>query len=377
MKASTHLDWIIALIIFLTGFILAVTYAKASMNVKIPEEKIIASALEELDSKLSNVSVEVNVYKLLTPNICVKNYPCEFKITEMNNVSVLNSTGDRQLVVFENGTLRTILNWCNNFKVIEINESVIYPNGNAWITDSSMGNDQVNISYNSTHITSLKYKTTEFLSEATGLGTTQILERNSDSTQAEVVFDTLNLSVDSFSPRVWIATQPKTLNFSLKFFQNCYIGNSLYDCTSINSIEKISNLTSLYNTSVGISFIGNNLDTTITNLNNASILLSIKGLKKLEIYFHSGDYTLAENESKAFNLNCTLLPYITYKPISSEKLSSKGISLEKFNYRIEVENLSFGSSIPLLTNIYRRDIPLLIVKNGILNTTTLSVWIWK
>lgn len=377
MKGSTHLDWILALIIFLSGFILAITYAKESMSIEIPEEKFVSSALEALETEIEKISTKVNVYKLITPDICVKKYPCEFKIKTMLNVSVLNSTDEMQLVSFENGTLRVLIDWCEKIKIIEVNESVLYPEGDAWIASNAVGNDNVNITYNSSYITGLKYKLNEFLTQPVNLTTTQVIERKSDNTQAKVIFDTLNLSVDSFSPRIWFFSKPKNITFNLKFFENCYIGNVLYNCSLLTNITTLSNLTALYNTSIGISFIGNNLNVTLTNNGNESIAITLRNAEKFEIYFHEGGYTLAQNESKAFSNKCTLLPYITYTPISYQKLASQGIELADINYRIEIENLIFGYNIPLLTNIYKREIPILIIKDGILNTTTLSVWIWR
>jgi len=377
MKGSAHLDWVLGLIIFLFGFILAISYVKQSMSIEFPKEKIIASALEELEKELEKISIKVNVYKVATPEICVQNYPCEFKVKNLTNISVLNSTNNLQLVSYENGNLRMLVNWCERIKVVEVNESVIYPEGDAWITENSLGNGDLNITYNSTHIIEMKYKQKEFLIEPVNLTTTEIKKRKSDSTQAKVVFDNLNLSVDSFSPRIWFFSQPKNITLNLKFFEKCYIGNTLYNCSSLTSIAKLSNLTALYNSSIGIAFIGNNLNVSLENNFNQSIAIALENVEKFEIYFIKGNYTLAINESKAFNYACKLMPYITYNPISYQKLSSQGISLENFNYRIEIENLTFGEPIPLLTDIYRKELYMLIFNQGILNTTKLELWVWK
>lgn len=377
MKGSTHLEWILALIIFLSGFILAISYVKASMNIKIPEEKFISDIMENLEQEIEKISVKTNVYKIITPEICVEHYPCEFEIKNMLNFSVLNSTNGKQVANFENDKLRTLVNWCDKNKIVEVNESVSPPQGDAWVSSTALGNGDVSITYNSTHILSIKYNSKEFLVKPAKLNTSQILERKSDTTQAKVIFDSLNLSVDSFSPRIWIISQPKNLTFNLTFFQNCYIANTLYDCSSLSSLSKISNLTSLYNSSTGISFIGNNLNVTLVNNGNESLAINLTNVEKFEIYFQKGSYTLAENESKAFSYSCTLLPYITYQPISYQKLVSQGIELQNVNYRIEIENLVFGDNIPLLANIYRREIPTLIVKDGVLNTTKMVLWVWK
>ena len=69
MKGSAHLDWVLALIIFLSGFILAISYVKQSMSIEFPKEKIIASALEELEKELEKISTKVNVYKVIMPEI--------------------------------------------------------------------------------------------------------------------------------------------------------------------------------------------------------------------------------------------------------------------------------------------------------------------
>ena len=270
-----------------------------------------------------------------------------------------------------------LVNWCEKIKVVEVNESVIYPEGDAWITENSLGNGNLEIKYNSTHITEMKYEQNEFLTKPVNLTTTQIIERKSDNTQAKVVFDNLNLSVDSFSPRIWFFSQPKNITFDLKFFENCYIGNTIYNCSLLTSITELSNLTALYNASIGIAFIGSNLNVSLENNFNQSIAITLKNAEKFEIYFIEGNYTLAINESKAFNYACKLMPYITYNSVSYQKLSSQGIKLENFNYRIEIENLTFGEPIPLLTDIYRRELYMLIFKQGILNTTKLELWVWK
>lgn len=377
MKGSSHIDWIISFVIFLSGLIIAITYMNYLSKPKIPEEKIIASALIEVNEEIENLEIPVNVYKLRTLKICVRKYPCELTLQNMKNISVMNNKNEKRVFYYKNPSLRTLVDWCEENKILESNESAVLVSGDAWVTQTSAGNTYVEITYNSTHLTSMKYNANEFLVKATNLSTSQILSRKSDATRSEVIFDTVNITIDSFSPRIWFDLSGKNINFTLKYFQNCYIANTLYDCSNINTIQTTSNLTSLYNDTLGISFIGNNLNISVINENNQSIVIEIKNPVKFEIFFHDGNYSLAQNESKAFFENCEISPYLTLYPLSYRKLQSYGLNISvNFNYRIEIENLTYGKNIPLVGNIFRREIPYLMFRNGTLNTTIVKVWIW-
>ncbi len=376
MRASSHMDWIIGFVIFLVAFTIAVNYARISLSKIIPEEEIVKKAVLEIEKILKENKIPMKMYEIEFVNYTLKNYPCEVFISNPENISVVENLYTPKVFEKENNKTRFLADWPGDVMVLESCVKVNSSEGDAKATSSSLSNSNISVYFNSTHILDMVFKGSSWLREASYLDTAQILENKTSPTKALVKFDNANITLDSFSTRIWIFGNAQEINFTINFTEFCYLNESVYACAELSTTSTSSPMISFYNSSSGISFIGNG-DKFIENIENETLRINFKNLTKLEIFFQEGNYTLAVNESKAFFENCKIKPYLTVPVLLDEKLNNLNFSLSNVKYRIEILNHSYGENIPLFANVYRTLIPVLIYQNGIINRTYAEVWIWQ
>ena len=382
MKGSVHLDWVIALIVFFTSVIVAYLYASSYVRTTPTsmDEATVQLTTEIYRQVMEKSGIGVKEYTARFPTShCSTNYPCTLKMKTSMNVSVIDQDSNKLLFDFDGSKIRLLLNTCEKANILILNSSVSVVGGDAWINTNSLGNTNISVNYNTTHIIQIYYNSIPLLKLPAYLSTTTISARESKNTESKVIYDSANLSVDSNSTRIWLSfSQPTTVNFTLPLYDYCYIDNTLYSCSSITTISTVTNLTTFYNSTAGISFIGKNLNVTINNT-GYELILEIKNATLIEMLLHKNSIDAAKNESNLIFEECQIGMGNYFKAVDKYKLEGlSSIELNtNFNYRAEIDNVSFGKTVPLTRNVYRRDMPLIVVDDGSLNTSTLTVWVWQ
>ncbi len=374
-KGSTHIDWVIAGAIFLFGVMLYFVYLSNFVRSNTSSlEETLYSALYSVEAFLDSLKQKACIYKVFTQTkTCVYNYPCEVFFNTTNNFTVLS--GEEKRVWVKLGTkLRFLFDSCNSTLLIKANYPFSTVKGDSWNSSTSIGNSLLNITFNSTHFLSIKYLGKELLAQPSSLFTSALLKTERDETQALAIFDKAKISCDSFSPRMWVFTN-STVEFRIMFFEDCYIDGALYNCTEITNLTKTGDFFSFYNSSIGISFIANNVNLSIQNLNNTTLLLNFSFPEKMEVFFHRGNYTLAENESAAFFSRCFLSSPECMDVISDITLNNASFNISQS--RIEINGIAFGENIPAYGTVIKKEIPLLFLNDSGIFKIFAGVWTWS
>jgi hypothetical protein len=391
-KGFIHLDWAVAMALFITAIAVLMFYVRYFMYEEQPFSELMNNALVTLNENLEKIAAEeVKVYHFNSyPEIQVSYYPFYFEIKNQSLIAVVNSEQSFPLAFDPSkNSFRALISTNKEAFVVESNNLSTYCPSDVWINNFALGNENMNLTYNATHLLSVEFNSTEFLSKPAELWTSSIVERSIDCTQSMIVFDKLNISVDSFSKRVWFSSlEPSNYTFLLpNFLTHVYINENEYSLASVQQLNQLSNLTSLYNQTLGISFIGNSINISIVNHTN-EINVTLFDVKEFEILLHEGNYTLALNESKVFNRTFVKLkPALVLKPLFNQSLSTlqsktyeqqkELLGIEGLDFNLTISNITLGTKEPLYANIFVRRLPTLFLENnGVVKAIEMVLLVW-
>jgi hypothetical protein len=391
MRGTSAIDWAAGFIIFLFALTTALFYMRYISHEKVPFEEVMEEALSRLEDGIyENCGTKILIYRInMDKNVSVSYYPF---VTGLQNTSMIAVTNSLGVLPFakENEVIRFLANTTSIPIIVESDEIVKNTQiTDVWISDDALGNGKIMVNYSVSNLTQITYST-GFLTRATDLFTSLITLRKKDATQSTVIYNNLNLSVDAFSGRIWIKSESKrNLTFYLKpFLSNFYIGNASYSFKTTSYVNELSNLTSLFNNTLAISFIGTSLNVSVENGTNERIV-KIYDVDALEIYLHEGNYSNAINESLMFGKNVVeiatpiKLVAITNQSLfafsqKSYKEQKNLLDLKDMEFMAEVENITIGQAeLPLLANIHVKVLPIIfLTDDGMLKRVNMTVWLW-
>ncbi len=392
-KGAIHLDYIIGFMLLLTAIAICMYYVNVLNRPQAPFGDAAALVAFDIRSKLLELcGTTVYIYPAITnTNKYLENYPAMVFFVNESNIIVFDNTTPL-LFDTDDGFTRIIINGSvnKNIEILETNALTPQLTSDVWINTQALGNSMLTVNYTAENITSIMYKTQEFLASSTNLSTSIIRQRWSNITRSKVLFDGLNLSVDAYAPRIWMEMNAsRNLTFKLRpFLTSFYIGGNEYSFDTTADINSLSNLTSLYNSTLGISFIGNNLNITVKNGTNERIV-EIYDVNKLELFVHEGSYSLAENESAVFDKNLVkIVAPLVYEAVKNGSLAELAqqsyqeqralFEIEDMNFKARIGNITIGmQEVPLTTNVYVRTLPLFVLyNNGTVSKENMIVWVW-
>ncbi len=376
MKGSSHLDWIAGFVIFLAGLVVAVEYAKTAAAPALPEEESVDKCLLEMLRELREHEREAKIYRVKFVNSTLKNYPCEIEIPGAKNISVVENLHFKKPVEKNGNRIAFLADWPGRVEILESELGASVPEGDAGANSSFLWNDNLTLSFNSTHMLRIIFKNSSWLRKPANMNTSSLLRTKTSPVKAVAMFDNANMSVDSFSSRAWIFGSGQNVTFVINFTEFCYLNETAHLCRELSSSYSPSRLVSFYNSSQGISFISES-EKLVENVNNESIAVTVFNLTRLEIFFHEGNYSLALNESDAFSKKCEIKPYLSLNFLPYSALDKLSFEVKDFRYRVEILNRTYGDNLPSFSSVYKRYIPLLIYSDGILNRTCARVYLWR
>ena len=384
MKGTVQLDFVIALVFFFFGISLAYIYASNSMRgVQTNLQEITTSVISEAyDQLMDKAGFDVRPYLIkFSVRYCTKSYPCMLNLTTTDNTSVVDEYNTPLIFDFDGNIMRLLANPCRKTTLFVFPSDTYSIAGDAWINGTALGTSEIVAEYNSTHLLQIYRNTTPLIDSPASLSTSLIGKRMLRNTEAIVVYDNANLSVDSNSTRIWIKfKQQRSINFTLPMYDYCYINSTEYSCSSLTTISTHSNLTSFYNSTIGISFITKNVNVTL-NRTGSKLLLQLINITVLEVFVNRGraELELSRNESGMMFSVCYAGMPATFKAVSSEKLrNTESLDItSRVSYRVEIDNFSYGDEVPLTRNVYRAEMPVTMMEDGMVNLTELVVWVWQ
>ena len=390
--ASTHLEWAVAFIIFMSSVILTIklseTHFLETYSTTISPDKVSLMMM----NTISGLGNDVSSFQF-RGSLCNASYYRTY----------FDVKNDSTIVCFQNAQLVPAY-YRSSISRLEVSMNTTIPlvciisnriSNYTCVSDidvhsGTLENSKVVVQYTPTSINSIVYNGEELLAVPTSLPTTSIEKEEDRCGYGYVDFGNVSIELDAYSPRLWIkSTTPNNYTFTLRnIFTEYFDGTTTHTLSNGLNAELTTDILSLYGGGVAVSFIGKNMKVSM-RVSPTQIKVSFQDIKKLEIVLCPTDYTCAICEKELFTLNelkmnapihLTVVPVEELEMLSemSYEQLTQNLGITGYHFNITVANYSFGRSIPRHTNVWVRRFPItLLYKNGSMKVTTCTLSLWK